>query len=102
MHQGDVSFLRQVTQAAGTAALRPVLQMVLLLPSFKAIQAHSKATGGEFSVGDKTPWKHLRAEGIIESSDTRARNTVQLRFNCFGGKNVDVLKIDRKHFGIAE
>ena len=75
---------------------------LLPTPSCKAIQAQSKVTGGVSPVGDKTLWKHLRAEGIIETSDTRSRNTVQLRFNCFAGKNVDVLKIDRKHFVIAE
>ena len=79
-------------------------EYLYLLPtaSFKAIQAHVKATGGLFPVGDKTLWKHLRAEGIIETNDTRDRSTVQRRFACFGGKNVDVLKIDRKHFVIAE
>jgi hypothetical protein len=69
---------------------------------FKAIQEHASATGNSFPIGDKILWKHLRAEGIIETSNSRARNTVQLRLNYFGGRNVDVLKIDRKHFEITE
>ena len=69
---------------------------------FKAIQAYCKATATMFPVGDKTLWKHLRAENIIEGSDSRGRNTVQVRMACLEGKNVDVLKMPRIAFGIDE
>lgn len=69
---------------------------------FKAIQAHCSATGVAFPIGDKMLWKHLRAEGIIEGNDTRSRNTVQVRLACFGGKNVDVLKIKINWFDMTE
>lgn len=75
-----------------------------LLPTtcFKAIQAHCRATGIVFPIGDKMLWRHLRAEGIIECNDARNRNTVQVRLGCAGGKNVDVLKLRKSRMGIDE
>lgn len=70
--------------------------------SFRAIQEHCKAAASMFPVGDRTLWKHLRDENIIEVSDSRGRNTVQVRMACLDGKNVDVLKMPRNAFEIDE
>ena len=77
-------------------------QYYYVFPSvcFQAVQAYFKATATMFPVGDKTLWKHLRAENIIETSDSRGRNTVQVRMACLDRKNVDVLKMSRSVFGI--
>jgi hypothetical protein len=77
-------------------------QYYYVFPSvcFQAVQAYFKATATIFPVGDKTLWKHLRAENIIETTDSRGRNTVQVRMACLDRKNVDVLKMSRSVFGI--
>lgn len=77
-------------------------QYYYVFPSvcFQAVQAYFKATATMFPVGDKTLWKHLRAENIIETTDSRGRNTVQVRMACLDRKNVDVLKMSRSVFGI--
>jgi hypothetical protein len=78
-------------------------EYVYLFPStcYKAAKSLVESQGKRFPIGDKMLWRHLRDEGIIEtSSDARHRNTVQKRLPCLGGNAPDVLKLKKSFLGL--
>lgn len=68
-------------------------------PCYQAVKKYYSLQGQTFPVGDKTLWRHLRGEGIIEHSENRGRNTIQKWLPCLKSKP-DVLIMNKSYLGL--